>query len=118
MCYARPVDLRTAKSIFARHAEDFVVAYVFGSVAADSADQYSDVDVILVRDTALPFFDRVRDVMHLRLALGAADMLIYTPLELQRMLGPKGNYFVKRAVSTGHRIEGTQQGSKSLAQTS
>ena len=29
----------------------------FGSVAAGSAGEHSDIDVILVRDTALPFFD-------------------------------------------------------------
>ena len=53
------MDLRTARSIFARHSADFVVAYVFGSVATGSADEHSDIDVILVRDTALPFFDHL-----------------------------------------------------------
>ena len=117
-CYAFRVDLRTAKSIFARHSADFVVAYVFGSVAAGSADEHSDIDVILVRHTALPYFDRVREVMDLRLALGAADLLIYTPAELEEMLAEEGRYFVKQAVRTGQRIEGTQQRSGSLAQTS
>ena len=117
-CYASRVDLRTAKSIFARHSADFVVAYVFGSVATGRADEHSDIDVILVRDTALPFFDRVREVMDLRLALGAADLLIYTPAELAKMLAEEDRYFVKQAVRTGQRIEGTQQGSGSLAQTS
>ena len=107
-----------AKSIFARHADQFIAAYVFGSVAAGSADEHSDIDVILVRDTALPYFDRVREVMDLRLALGAADMLIYTPVELDQMLGQEGRYFVKHAVRTGHRIEGTQQRSEPLAPTS
>ena len=117
-CYGCRVDLRTAKSIFARHSADFVVAYVFGSVAAGSADEHSDIDVILVRNTALPFFDRVREVMDLRLALGAADLLIYTPAELAEMLAEEGRCFVKQAVRTGQRIEGTQQRSGSLAQTS
>ena len=115
-CYARHVNLRTAEAIFTRHARQFIVAYVFGSVAAGTADRYSDVDVILVRDTDLPFFDRVREVMDLRLALGAADVLIYTPTELARMLGWEDRCFVKYAVRTGYRIEGTQQRSKPLAQ--
>ena len=112
------MDLRTAKSIFTRHSTDFIVAYVFGSVAVGGADEHSDIDVILVRHTALPYFDRVREVMDLRLALGAADLLIYTPAELEEMLAEEGRYFVKRAVRTGQRIEGTQQRSGSLAQTS
>lgn len=112
------MDLRTAKSIFARHRADFVVAYLFGSVATGSADEHSDIDVILVRDTALPFFDRIREVMDLRLALGAADLLIYTPEELAEMLAEEGRHFVKQSVRTGQRIEGTQQRSGPVAQTS
>lgn len=110
------MDLRTAKSIFARYSDAFREAYVFGSVAAGTADEHSDIDVILVRDTPLPFFDRIREVMDLRFALGAAvDMLIYTPAELADMLGEEGRYFVKQAVRTGYRIEGTQGRSRPLA---
>lgn len=107
-----------AKSIFARHSDTFREAYVFGSVAAGTADEHSDIDVILVRDTRLPFFDRIREVMDLRLEFGAADMLIYTPAELAQMLNEEGRYFVKQAIRTGYRIEGTQNRSKPLAQTS
>lgn len=111
------VDLAAARSIFARHAEDFIAAYVFGSVAAGTADEHSDIDVVLVRDTALPFFERVREIMDLRLELGPADLLIYTPAELDRMLGEEGRYFIKHAVRAGHRIEGTQTRSEPLAQS-
>ena len=62
-CYPQAVNLDTAEAIFTRHADKFIIAYVFGSVAAGTADEHSDIDVILVRDTALPFFDRVREVM-------------------------------------------------------
>ncbi len=112
------MDLDTAKAIFARHAGKFITAYVFGSVAAGTSDEHSDIDVILVRDTARPFFDRVREIMDLRLEFGAADLLIYTPGELDEMLAEEGRYFVKHAVRTGHRIEGTQPRSGSVAQTS
>lgn len=112
------MNLNTARTIFARHAHRFITAWVFGSVAAGTADEHSDIDVILVRDTARPFFDRVREVMALRLELGAADLLIYTPAELDEMLAEEGRHFVKQAVRAGCRIEGTQQRSRSMAQTS
>ena len=112
------MDLAAASAIFARHAHQFVAAYVFGSVAAGTADQHSDIDVIVVRHTTLPFFDRMREIMELRLEFGAADMLIYTPDELEQMLAEEGRYFVKQAVHTGYRIEGTQRRGQSLAQTS
>ena len=117
-CYRIGVDLEAAKAIFARHAHRFVTAYVFGSVAAGTADEHSDVDVILVRETDRPFFDRVLEIMELRMEFGAADLLIYTPGELAEMLAEEGRYFVKQAVRTGYRIEGTQQRSRPLAQTS
>ena len=102
------MNLDTAKAIFARHMDKFITAYVFGSVAAGTADEQSDIDIILVRDTALPFFDRIREIMDLRLEFGAADLLIYTPAELDEMLAEEGRYFVKEAVRTGYRIEGAQ----------
>lgn len=111
------MDLAGASAIFARYAHQFVVAYVFGSVAAGTADEHSDIDVIVVRHTTQPFFDRMREIMELRLEFRAADMLIYTPDELEQMLAEDGRYFVKQAVRTGYRIEGTQQRGRSLAQT-
>ena len=118
MVYTGGVDLAAASAIFARYAHQFVVAYVFGSVAAGTADEHSDIDVIVVRHTTLPFFDRVREIMEMRLEFGAADMLIYTPAELEQMLAEDGRYFVKQAVRKGYRIEGSQQRGRSLAQTS
>ena len=112
------MNLETAKAIFARHADKFITVYVFGSVATGTADEHSDIDVILVRDTALPFFDRIREIMDLRLEFGAADLLIYTPAELDDMLAEEGRYFVKQAVRTGYRFEGTQPRSRSVAQAS
>ncbi|MDE0445913.1 MAG: hypothetical protein OXH96_04500 [Spirochaetaceae bacterium] len=36
------MDLAAASAIFTRYAHQFVVAYVFGSVAAGTADEHSD----------------------------------------------------------------------------
>ena len=105
----RGADIADVSAIFARYADQFVAAYVFGSVASGTADEYSDIDVIVVRHTTLPFFDRLREIMKLRLEFGAVDMLIYTPAELEQMLAEDGRYFVKQAVRTGYRIEGTQK---------
>ncbi len=110
------MNLDKAKAIFARHADQFITAYVFGSVADGTADEHSDIDVILVRDTGLPFFDRIREVMDLRLEFGAADLLIYTPSELEEMLAEQGRHFFKHAVRTGYRVEGTQQRRRSVAE--
>ena len=54
------MDLAAVSTIFARYADQFVAVYMFGSVAAGTADEHSDIDVIVVRHTTQPFFDRMR----------------------------------------------------------
>jgi predicted nucleotidyltransferase len=110
------MDLKEVASAFQSHENDFVAAYVFGSVAAGSTDEYSDIDVLIVRYTDSPFFDRIREIMDLRREFGAADFLIYTPQELESMLLEQGRYFVKEIINKGYSIEGKQKRGRPLAQ--
>ena len=65
------MDLEEVKGILHRHRSSFQKAYVYGSVARGTQDEFSDVDMLLIRDTAKPFFDRIREVMDLVWALRA-----------------------------------------------
>jgi predicted nucleotidyltransferase len=87
---------------------------VFGSIARGDQDEYSDVDILLVRDTQLPFFDRLREVFDLFYDLGRADLLIYTEGELESVLKEYGRYFIKDIVRNGLRIEGKQRRSSAM----
>lgn len=87
----------------------FKHAYLFGSVARDEGDEYSDTDVILVRDSNKDFFHRVTEVMDLVEAFGAADLLIYTPQEFERMRRTSG--FVASVLEEAVPVEGQQKGS-------
>ena len=76
-------------------------AVVFGSYARGEADQYSDLDLIIVAETDKTFFKRheefsgVYDVWRKGL-----DMLIYTPGELAEMLA-EGRAFIELALEEG-----------------
>jgi uncharacterized protein len=60
-------------------------AYLFGSVAAGSAGPWSDLDVLLVKETTLPFVERPREFLDL-FDLGVpVDILVYTPSEFERL---------------------------------
>ncbi len=61
--------------------------YIFGSVARGEDDELSDLDVVVIKRTAAPFFDRLREVARLLLpaSLGAVDILVYTPEEFAEM---------------------------------
>jgi predicted nucleotidyltransferase len=102
------VDLAGVRAILARHAHLYRRAYVHGSVARGRQDVASDVDLVLIRDTPLPFFDRLREIFDLVDDLGRADVLIYTEEEERRLREEPGRYFLKDVFASGVLIEGTQ----------
>jgi predicted nucleotidyltransferase len=108
------IRLMDVKEILGKHRDDFLYAYVFGSVARGDQDEHSDVDILLVRDTQLPFFDRLREVFDLYRDLGKADLLIYTEGELESVLKEYGRYFIKDIVRNGVKIEGKQRRSPAV----
>lgn len=76
-------------------------AVVFGSYARGEADEYSDLDLIIVADTETPFLERFRDYTGIyKIWRKGLDMLIYTPNELERMQREE-NPFITHALSEG-----------------
>ena len=72
-------------------------AVVFGSYARREADEYSDLDLIIVAKTETPFLERFRDYTGIyKIWRGGLDMLIYTPDEVERMQNEE-NPFLARA---------------------
>ena len=103
------MTLHSVEEALGRHSSDFIEAYIYGSVAGGTSDEYSDVDVVLIRETDLPFFERIKDVMGLRREFSSLDLLIYTPDEMREILSEPGRWFLKNLMQTGHRIEGKQK---------
>jgi predicted nucleotidyltransferase len=79
--------------------------YLFGSLARGEADELSDVDLVIIKRTREPFWDRLREAA--RLVSGAihrgADILVYTPEEFSDMLA-RGNAFAEMIVEEGRLI--------------
>ena len=76
-------------------------AIVFGSYSRGEADEYSDLDLIIVAETETPFLERFRDYTGIYdLWLKGLDMLIYTPDEFERMQEEE-NPFVTHALGEG-----------------
>ncbi len=59
--------------------------YVFGSYARGEHDSLSDLDLVIVKDTEQPFFERIREVLHCLEDSGPIDVLVYTPSEFEHM---------------------------------
>ena len=60
-------------------------SYLFGSVAAGTQNSDSDLDMIIVMDTPLPFFDRHQLFPELYRLGVSLDLLIYTPEEFKKL---------------------------------
>ncbi len=103
------------KACLAKYKNLYREAYLYGSVINGSQDEHSDVDLVLVRDTALPFFDRIREVFDLVFSLGKVDLLIYTEDEHREMVDGPGRYFIKDIFQKGLKIEGAQGRSPPVA---
>jgi predicted nucleotidyltransferase len=78
----------------------FCAPSFFGSFARRQADSQSDLDLLLVEGTDLPFLERGLEHLPLyRLGIGI-DLLVYTPEEYRR-LREEGNPLIERVEKEG-----------------
>ena len=75
-------------------------AIVFGSVARGDADEFSDLDLVIVADSVRPFLDRYRDFEGIYDVWPRLDLLVYTPEEFGEM-EREGRPFIEHLVSHG-----------------
>lgn len=76
-------------------------AILFGSYARGDADEYSDIDLAIIKDTDLPFLDRYTDFRALfRVTRKAIQVLVYTPEEFTSMQAA-GNPFILNVIEDG-----------------
>ena len=73
---------------------------LFGSCARGDADDFSDIDLIVVKRTDKRFLDRLQDIIDIIRPNFALDVLVYTPEEFERMRG-EGNPLITRALEEG-----------------
>ena len=78
-------------------------AYVFGSYADNTRDEYSDLDIVIVKNTAKEFFYRFQEFPELYELGVPIDLLVYTPDEFNNMK-ESNNPFVENIIRTGIKI--------------
>ncbi len=76
-------------------------AIIFGSYARGEADEYSDIDLVIIKDTEIPFPDRYTDFKGLfRVTPKALQILVYAQKEFDDMR-EQGNPFISEVVKDG-----------------
>jgi len=73
---------------------------LFGSAARGDTDPYSDIDLIVIKNTTRRFLDRLERVYELLQGEFALDALVYTPGEFSA-LQARENPFIERILKEG-----------------
>jgi predicted nucleotidyltransferase len=58
---------------------------LFGSLAAGQVDEWSDLDLVVVAETTLPFYERMKHILRSVRPQAGMDVLVYTPTEWAEM---------------------------------
>lgn len=73
---------------------------LFGSMTHGPVDEWSDIDLLIIKDTSLPFLQRLKEVALLCRAPVSVDYLVYTPHEFAQMVNDQ-NPFILDVLRTG-----------------
>ena len=73
---------------------------LFGSYARGDFDEFSDIDLIVIKNTDQRFFQRLAEVDAFMPRDVKADVFVYTPREFQTMI-ESGNPFIEQAIKDG-----------------
>ena len=63
---------------------------LFGSLAAGSSGEWSDIDLVIIKETNCRFLDRSKEVIQLLKPLVGIDILVYTPTEMEQLSRDRG----------------------------
>ena len=58
---------------------------LFGSAATDDMHEWSDLDLVIVKETELRFLDRIKEVISLLQPQVGVDIIVYTPREFAQL---------------------------------
>jgi predicted nucleotidyltransferase len=94
---ASPLIDRVLEGLMAYGPEKVIL---FGSFARGDADEFSDIDLIVIKDTDQRFFQRLAEVDAFMPRDVKADVFVYTPREFQTMI-ESGNPFIEQALKDG-----------------
>jgi len=74
---------------------------LFGSMATDTVGEWSDIDLVIIKETSLPFLQRLREVALLcRVSVGV-DFLVYTPTEFEQMITENNPFILEEIINKG-----------------
>jgi uncharacterized protein len=74
---------------------------LFGSMAQASVGEWSDLDLVIIKDTSKPFLQRLKEVALLCRAPVGVDFLVYTPGEFDQMIADRNPFILEEVIDKG-----------------
>ncbi len=74
---------------------------LFGSMASGDIGEWSDLDLVIIKDTPLPFFKRLKQVVSLCHSPVGTDFLVYTPSEFAQMIAEDNLFILDEVIGKG-----------------
>jgi predicted nucleotidyltransferase len=74
---------------------------LFGSLAEGTVGEWSDIDLVIIKDTSLPFLQRLKEVALLCRVSVSVDFLVYTPDEFAHMVADNNPFIIKEILQQG-----------------
>jgi predicted nucleotidyltransferase len=77
---------------------------LFGSMVGGEIHEWSDIDLVIVKDTSKRFLARLKEVALLCRAPVGVDYLVYTPQEFERLASDSSNPFFQHEILERGRV--------------
>jgi predicted nucleotidyltransferase len=74
---------------------------LFGSLAEGTVGEWSDIDLVIIKDTPLPFLQRLKEVALLCHVPVSVDFLVYTSDEFAQMIAENNPFIIKEILQKG-----------------
>jgi len=74
---------------------------LFGSLGSGKIKEWSDIDLIIIKDTEISFYERIKEILLLLKPTVGMDIFVYTPEEFSEM---KERLFIKEEVLQKGRV--------------
>jgi len=74
---------------------------LFGSLADGDVGEWSDLDLVIVKETSKTFLQRLREVALLCRPTVGVDFLVYTPQEFADMIADGNPFIIEEVVRKG-----------------
>jgi predicted nucleotidyltransferase len=87
------------RMLTARYRPEKII--LFGSMAGGHVGEWSDLDLVIIKDTPLPFVERGVQVARLCPVWVGVDYLVYTPGEFEQMIADHNPFIINEVVQKG-----------------